>query len=195
MKKVFPINILAMLALLSCIVCLYYSCKFDHTDCSSCQMTLQEEALLPAYNKDDIVVFKNDTTGVFDTLHVTSKGKNLSTCEDPCSDTYSSMSIWCLFLHNNFIIGVGHSLTPVNRMPGIGISNGYSISFLGRGTIPSITINNISYNDIYIYTIDSTTIPVNPPDLGNTVPWKTYYSKSKGFVRFYMINGQTWSKL
>jgi hypothetical protein len=158
-------------------------------------MTLQEEALLPAYNNSDIAVFKNDTTGVFDTLLVKSKGKNWSGCEMPCSETYSSMTIWCLFLHNNFGISVSHSQTPVDRIPGMFIDNGYSISFHEKGAIPSITINNITYNDIYITSIDSTTLPLNPSDLGNTVPWKIYYSKSKGFVRFCMTNGQTWSKL
>lgn len=184
-----------MLTLLSCVVCLYYSCKRDHNDCSSCQLTPQEEALLPAYNKGDIAVFKNDTTGVFDTLYVTSKGKGWSGCEIPCSSTYSYMTIDCMVLHNNFRISISHMETPVNRIPGTLIDNGYTISFREKGTIPSISINNITYNDIYIISIDSTTITVDPHDLENRVPWKIYYSKSKGYVRFFMINGQTWSKL
>ena len=193
-NEIIKISILGLLAILSCGLIFYISCRSED-DCSNCQITQQEIALLPAYNQGDIAVFKNDTTGEFDTLHVTRKSGTLSGCSYPCNNAGGGMFIWCSVLKNNFQIDVWHSSTPVtvNTIPGIGISEGYSINFLVRGTMQSNTINNTTYNDIFTTIIDSTKVLTSPPPM--IVPWKIYYSKSKGFVRFYMVNGQTWSKL
>ncbi|MFI5164190.1 MAG: hypothetical protein ACHQHP_02965 [Bacteroidia bacterium] len=187
MKKTFQIRLL----LFGFIILLFYSCNRDHTDCSQCQITPQEEALLPAYNVGDIAVFKNDTTGVLDTLNITSKSGNISGCSYPCNNTDGSMSIWGIVFHNHFSVGVAHSPTPNNTIPGIGF-DGANVNFPVTGSIQSMTINGTTYNDVIITSIDSTKILSASR---TQVPWKINYSKSKGFVRLYMLNGQTWSKL
>jgi hypothetical protein len=66
------------------------------------------------------------------------------------------------------------------------------IEFLITGTLNSMTINGTTYNDVFVTSINPATIPSS---YKSKTPWKINYSKSKGFIRFYMVNGQTWSKL
>jgi hypothetical protein len=86
----------------------------------------------------------------------------------------------------NGLIAITH-----NKTPQLGFT-GYSIFNL-KGTQQSISINGGTYNDVYEVSIDSTLINIS--NTQSTIPWKIDYSESKGLVRYYMINGQAWSKL
>lgn len=190
MKKVSSIITLCVYALLLCSVFFHYSCSRDHTDCSRCQITPQEEALL-CYKQGDIAFFKNDMTSVYDTLHVTSKGPMPSGCSDPCRNTYGSISANISF-SPVYLSGCDVDMAHNSTAPAISYSNPYGAYFPQSGSLQTMTINSIAYNDLYVTSIDSTKISAG---FRNSVPWKIAYSKSKGFVRFYMTNRQTWSKL
>jgi hypothetical protein len=58
----------------------------------------------------------------------------------------------------------------------------------------TVVVDGTTYNDVYSVQTDSTKIDTSNWDK-QKIPWKIDYSKSKGFVRFHMVNGQTWSKL
>jgi len=68
MRKSFLQKIILLFFICVC----YFSCSHDKSNCTQYQITSQETALLDCYNNGNTVVFKNDSTGVFDTLHVTS---------------------------------------------------------------------------------------------------------------------------
>jgi len=186
MKQIFQIK-LSELTVIGFFLLLFFSCGRD-PDCSECQITEQEKAFLSIYNQGDISVFKNDSTNAVDTLTARNKGESWSGCSDPCSNTSGSLSVG--FASSTFsklngcTIIVGHNSTPM-------IS--YTDYFFPlSGTLQAMTINSTTYNDIYLPSIDSSIIDNS---YRNSIPWKIAYSKSKGFLRFYMINGQTWSKL
>ena len=140
---------------------------------------------MSVYNTGDIAVFRNDTTGVFDTLHVTQKGYGTSSFEN-CNQVNNVLNVFFTFSH----INGGHIQKIHNEAPTIGVTT--YIVFPLTGLIGSMTINGTFYNDVFVTSIDSTTIPSNNK---SQIPWKLAYSNSNGFIRFYMVNGQTWSKL
>ena len=188
MKKTSSISALGVYALLLCGVCLHYSCRLDRSDCSKYEITQQETAFLSAYNKGDIAFFKNDTTGVFDTLHVIDMGYGSGYYGEPCNKTVNTaLNAQFSFSH---LHGCGVYIWH-NTIPEI-IYSYTNYEFLLSGSLQSMTINSTSFNDVYIPSLDSTKITSADR---NSVPWKIAYSKSKGFIRFYMVNGQTWSKL
>lgn len=173
------------LLLLLCIVCFYYSCNTH--DCSDYEITPEEEAFLSAYNQGDIAIFKNDTTGVYDTLHVTSKSYGTGYYFEPCNQSVNDvLNAWFSFSH----LKECHFQIIHNEIPKIFYSN--YIQFSLGGSLQSIIINGTSYNDVFVTLIDTTNLSSS---YSNNGPWKINYSRSKGFIRFYMVNGQTWSKL
>ncbi len=185
-KKIVTIKTLGLLLFLLCSVCLYYSCKTNN--CSDYEITQQEIAFLSAYNQGDIAVFKNDSTGIYDTMHVTDKSYGTMYYYEPCNQSVNvALSVDYDFSHiNGGTIQIIHVESPEIVFFG----GGYVFEL--DGSSQSMFINGINYNDVFVTSIDSTTISsINH----NKVPWKINYSKSKGFVRFYMVNGQTWSKL
>jgi hypothetical protein len=165
---------------------LFHSCS-NEIDCS-CIITQEEEKLVSIYNVGDIAVFKNDTTGVTDIMHVASKGSNRSSCSSPCVNGKADVVVSFKFSHlRECRVGVWHRATP-----NITFSNSCSSClFELNETLQSITVNNTLYDDVYISSIDPAQI-----EAGNEkeIPWKIAYSKSRGFVRFYMKNGETWSR-
>jgi hypothetical protein len=182
-KTTGTITRLGQMVILSCVIFFSYSC---YSDCNKMELTLQETALLSAYNTGDIAVFKNDTTGVFDTLHVTQKGYGTTSSENCSHPVNNSLNAFFTFSH----IGVYHFRIEHNKTPTISAFNGYE--FLLSGSLNTMIINGATYNDVFVTSIDSTRIPSN---YKSKVPWKINYSISNGFIRLYMVNGQTWSKL
>ena len=123
-----------------------------------------------------------------DTLYVIHKEYGTTYYPQPCERLVNvSIAIICSFLH---IEEWGFVSKTHNETPNIFFHHGYFFEL--SGALQSMTINSILYNDVYVPSVDSTTIA---PDDRNSVPWKIAYSKSRGFIRFYMVNGQTWIKL
>ena len=184
MKKTHSIIKHIVYLLLLCGVCFLYSC---YSNCSKYEITQQETELLSAYNQGDIAVFKNDSTSVIDTLHVIEKDYGSTYYDEPCNKSiHDALGIQIVFSHlHDCGISIEHNKTPE-------IHFSYtSYEFPLSGSLQSMTINGITYEDIFITSVDSTMISTNDH---NQIPWKIDYSKSKGFVRFYMVNGETWSK-
>lgn len=175
------------LLLLLCGICFLYSCTTHH--CSDYEITTEEEAFLSAYNQGDIAVFKNDTTGIFDTLRVINKDYGTTHYDNPCND-FVKTSLRAQF---NFTyledcwFRIWHNETNIANIA-FPVCCDFSLS----GIAQTLSINGTNYNDVFVTSVDSVTIS---SIYHNSVPWKIAYSKSKGFVRFYMVNGQTWSKL
>ena len=160
----------------------YYSCSKDN--CDHCRLSVADLAFI-VNKKGDMSFFKNDLTGDLDTLHCESLSSGSSSCSDPCRDLTGSN--YAMF-----------KFSPT-RDPWIYVSIGnpaiirYSfgnIDFPLTMAIQSMTINNITYNDVYSVSIDSNSI-----DNGDKIPWKIDYSKSRGFVRFYLKNNIIWSRV
>ena len=187
MKKISPIIKLGLYSFLLYGECFFYSCSHDRSDCSKYEITQQESAFVSEYNKGDIAVFNNDTTSLFDTLHVTDKNFTTQSYSAPCNKTVSvAINVLVTFSHlYGCNVGMAHNKTPE-------IIYGSQYDFQLNGSLQSMTINGTTYNDVFVTSIDSTTIAISDR---NELPWKINYSKSKGFIRFYMVNGQTWSKL
>jgi hypothetical protein len=186
-NKTITITTIGLLTLMLCGVCFYYSCK-PYSDCSKYELTAQEIEMLSAYNQGDIAVFKNDSTFVIDTLHVIDKYYGTGYYSESCNKQVNDgLTVEFNFSHlNGGWIQILHVEPPLRAyfFPG-----GHALNLIG--TLHSLTINGIYYNDVFETSIDSTTISSIYHD---KVPWKINYSQSKGFVRFYMVNGQTWSK-
>jgi hypothetical protein len=163
---------------------LFYSCS-NEIDCN-CIITPEEEQLVSFYHAGDIVGFKNDSSGVTDIMHVISKGSNRSGCSSPCANGAADVVTSFEFSH---LLGCRVSVWH-RSIPNVTFSNA-TYFFELKETLQSMTVNNITYDDVYVSSIDSTKIE---PGNQNRAPWKIAYSKSKGFIRFYMVNGQTWNK-
>jgi hypothetical protein len=181
MKKIF---ILIFLCLCLC-VSLFFACR-KKTDCSAYQITSTEESFL-CYKQGQIAIFKNDITGLIDTLSVVSvghepRGQNYTSCNNTIV-AVGAVIYWPIINKlpgGNINVEVYHNTTPYTDVGGS--------SFKLSGSFQTITINSTTYNDVYSVSIDSNSV-------NNTDPWKIDYSKSVGFVRFYMKKGVTWSKL
>ncbi|NTW32379.1 MAG: hypothetical protein HGB12_07110 [Bacteroidetes bacterium] len=185
MKKItITITTIGLLALLSCI---------QEKNCGgSCSPLSNEELAFICYSGGEKVIFKNDTTNVFDTLYVDSKGTSPVNCSDPCGVPNGSIGASIDFLGGFSLRIDRHNQPPYLMFFG---SNYAHYTFVLDVPHQTITVNSITYNDVYSVQElqDSTSIISNGDQL--KVPWKIDYSKSKGFIRFYMTDGQTWSKL
>ena len=185
------ITTLGLLAILSCWFVIHLSCK---KDCSTpCDLTASEKSFFSCYNNPENILFKNDVTSVTDTLVVNGMGLQTSTCSSECGTDYTSYGAiigWPTFHPIGSIeMGVWHG-----NPPSIGIEGKHWYGCDLIGPTQTFIVNGTTYNDVYSVQIDSTRIDTCAIDKPK-IPWKMYYSKSKGFVRFYMVNGQTWSKL
>jgi hypothetical protein len=190
-KKTITFTTLGLLAILSCGLVLYLSCGLT-SNCKDCPQLSNEELSFFCYNTGDEVVFKNDITNVFDTLTIKVKATNSTGCSDPCDGPNGSIVVNFTFLHLLKSGGMdiqGHNKTPEISLGGT-THNVYNFPLSGK--TQTVNVNGTAYNDIYSVQVDSTTIVSQDRQ---SVPWKIYYSKSNGFVRFFMVNGQTWSKL
>jgi hypothetical protein len=180
------------IVILSYVIFFNYSCK-PSSDCSRYEINQQEKEFLSVFNAGDIAVFRNDTTGVFDTLYVTDKSYGNPSSSENCDHSVAT-NLGVGFIFSNYndlnycMVSVQHNSAPIISYPNFSSCCKFSLS----GEIQSMTINNTTYNDVFTPMIDSITIP---SAARHNVPWKIAYSKSNGFIRFYMVNGQTWSKL
>ncbi len=186
-KTTITITSLALLAILSCWLIFHISCK-QEDNCSGCAVSPQALSLLSIYKVGDIAVFKNDMTGVFDTLHVTERDEVPSSCSYPCNKGPEYLNVHVVFTHlAECILGLygDNSTSGIEYNSFLCDCDGYTT------TIQSMTVNGTTYYDVYIPSFDSTKIPSS---YRNNMPWKIAYSKSNGIIRCYMVNGQTWSK-
>ena len=189
-KEIFKISILALLALLLCGLVIQISCKKDN--CKDCSQLSNEELSFICYNQGDKVVFKNDIMNIMDTLLITYK----YTERLYCNSTYcgENGAIFANFTFSYLLNGGGIGILWHGDIPKFGFSgpNTTDYDFPLSGNTQTVTINTIAYNDVYVVQMDSTSIA---SEYKVKIPWKIYYSKSKGLIRLYMVNGQTWSKL
>ena len=190
-KAILEIIFLGLAAVFTCVILFYASCNND--DCSDCPPLSNYELNFFCYNSGDKVVFKNDTTNIFDTLTIGTKYIMSTFCSSPCDNPNGYIEVDFSFSH--LLKDGGMGIQAHNEIPKISFDGPSPTSYIFplSGNTQTIIVNSTSYNDVYIVQIDSTGIDNNGDK--QTVPWKIDYSKSKGFVRFYMVNGQTWSKL
>ncbi|MGD0709545.1 MAG: hypothetical protein ABR968_00020 [Bacteroidales bacterium] len=189
-KTTLTITSLGLLALLSCWLVFHLSCKKD--ECSGCYLTNDQLAFL-IYTKGQKVIFKNDSTNILDTLYAEGTAWGYSACSDPCNEQSGSAQVNFTFSNLNesqFWINAGQGSSSYPFIQFFGKSD---YTFFINPPTQIVTVNGTTYNDVYLAQIDSTNIDSHGEKL--KVPWKIYYSKSVGFVRFYMMNGQTISKL
>jgi hypothetical protein len=163
----------------------FYSCT-DEIDCH-CTITKDEEELLDCYNPGDFTNFKNDTTGVVNEMRVISKGRNRSNCSSPCENGAASVSV---SITSPYIADCRMSIWHGSTLNVLFVQDLYR--FEPKGQLVSMTINNIVYNDVFVCSIDPYQIA---PGDQTKVPWKIAHSLSKGLIRMYMVDGQTWSRL
>ena len=188
------ITFLGLFAILLCSVFLNISCN-QTIYCPGCKLTPDEESFV-YYTQNSKLIFKNDITNIFDTLSVSAVGKSASNCSDPCEKGASSAYSKFSFFHlSQGSVGINAGNTPLiyfwTGMPPIIYSTPIFYFQLNVPT-QTITVNNIIYNDVFRVQTDSIAIDSTGDRL--KVPWKLEYSKSSGFIRFYMLNGETWSK-
>jgi hypothetical protein len=192
-KRTITFTTLGLLALLSCGLVLYFSC--DKSNCNDCVLSETEKAFIPApYTQGFVIFFENDVTKTLDTLNISSLAYQPSTCSIDCGVSYESDICTFSFSHlGQFQIDVYHNQSPFIQFYGSSHSDYYMFTL--NTVMLTVKVNNTTYNDIYSVQAspDSASIRKNGDQF--IVPWKIYYSKSTGFVRFYMINGQTWSKM
>jgi len=188
-KETITITTLGLLALLLCGLVVHLSCRKEN-DCSGCILTNDQKNFIPYVEKEK-VIFKNDITNIYDTLYVKDKVFQYSFCSDPCSNGIGSVYSDITFTHLvSFQISVGLSNSPQIGFGDTVSHRDYTLNL--NDPTQAITVNSTIYNDVYVVQVDSTTI-VNVER--SKEPFKIYYSKSQGFVKFFMVNGQTWSKL
>lgn len=168
----------------------FYSCKKDK--CIEYELTEEEKAFIP-YKKGDMAVFRNDMTGQYDTLIVNYIGNVPSNNLDlpqKCSETTGGMRASISFNHlASCEVRVFHK-----EIPAILFDYGIEYWFYLSGNFQTITVNNVTYNDVYSIAIDSNKID-SSSFLIDILPWKIDYSKSKGFVRLYLRKNNVWSKI
>ena len=166
---------------------------FTEITCPGCKLTPEEESI--CYSQYEKIIFKNDVTNFLDTLSVSGIFRNASNCSDPCEKGASSAYSPFSFVHLSF----GSVYATAGGTPFIGFYKTASSYFDApfyyfQISVPTqtITVNSITYNDVYRVQTDSTAID----SIGDRlkVPWKLEYSRTRGFIRFYMLNGETWSK-
>jgi hypothetical protein len=184
MKQLLPIRLSGFI-LLVLFSLTFYSCS-NEIDCH-CTITRDEELLLECYNQGDFTNFRNDTTGVVDEMRVKTKGRNRSSCSSPCENGASSVSV---SIESSYIADCRMSISHGSTLKVMFAQDFYK--FEPKGQLVAVTINNIVYNDVFVCSIDPYLIA---PGEQSKVPWKIEHSLSKGLIRMYMVNGQTWSRL
>ena len=155
-------------------------------NCDRCTITEAEKSFV-AYKGSERLVFKNDSSAILDTLQV-SITPALAHCSEPCSDAQGSITVSIYLFHHlrNMNLAVYHDIVPYAYPLNSASSD---LKFYFNMPVQTVLINSVSYNDVYITSIDSTMIPFAERD--NT-PWQIYYSKSKGFIRFRMLDKSNW---
>jgi hypothetical protein len=186
-RTTITIMTLGLLAILLCGLIFYTSCRSE-TECSGCKLTNEQIAII-CYTQGQKVIFKNDSTNILDTLNVVQKYYNTYHCSSPCNGGYGEVGATLTFSHlTEFSITI---YAQPKIIASFGDNNNNFPFFFGN--TQTVTVNSTTYNDVYSVQTDSTRII----SFGyqQKVPWKIYFSKANGFVRFYMTSGQTWSKL
>ena len=173
---------------LSLFLLLLVSCK---PDCSEYELTAEEKAFIP-YNVGDKAIFRNDVTVEFDTMEIISKGVFPINPPQDCSMSLGRMEVDFSFKKiASGVIVVRHSVNQSENKK-IGFSAGKTYTFTLKGGFQTLTVNNVTYNDILIVSIDSNSIEASHIPY---IPWQINYSQSKGFLRFHLRNNIIWSKL
>jgi hypothetical protein len=195
MKKTTSIiTTLGLFALLSCVIVFYLSCKKKEkeviTCTDDCSHLSDAELAFLCYTQGQKVIFKNDTTNILDTLIVLNKGTDSWQCTSTCE----GQSIYASFAFSHleqFNFSIPHHNSDPNIYFPCGLA---AYGFVLNVPVQTIAVNSTVYNDIYSVQGQDSAIIRSWGDQFQ-IPWKIYYSKSQGFVRFYMLDGQTWSKL
>jgi len=186
-RQIIEISFLGMLALLSLGLVFYVSCDTED-NCSQYHPLSNAEEAFICYTQGNQVIFKNDTTNVIDTLYVKERYIQDYYFSGHCTISGEVIANFTFSHLASFGLGVLHEQSPNIWFGSVHASYNFPLV----GSFQTFTINSTTYNDVYAVQTDSTTIVSNGDK--QEVPWKVYYSKSKGFVRFFMVNGQTWSK-
>ncbi|HSH67668.1 MAG TPA: hypothetical protein VLB84_18145 [Bacteroidia bacterium] len=182
-RNAVPFSILLMIMLF------YFSCGKDGC-IGHCYITKEEETILSVYQKGNTRIFKNNVTGEFDTLNCISNQRRPSSCSSPCNNGVGSMSSEFTFFNKGLHLKDCSISVWSPAKPTISFG-GFDLLFTLSGNLQSAKIGNEMYDDVYIMLIDSTAIPLAERD---HIPWEIIYSKSIGFIRFQMTNGQSWNK-
>jgi hypothetical protein len=186
-KTTITITTLCLFAILSCGIVIHLACKHEDS-CDGCSLTNAQLSFICCSGSE--AIFKNDITNALDTLYASAKTYGSSVCSDYCDKGYGSVNVGYTFTHFG---SFGISISNYNEaIPIIGFTAKGIYGFDLNVPTQTVTVNGTTYNDVYSVQQDSTKIFTVDKQ---AIPWKLYYSQSQGFVRFYMVNGQTWSKL
>ena len=157
----------------------FYSCN----KCRVCSEALtDEEKSFICYKGTGhtaLSYFKNNISGAIDSLVIdpTQGGSGLTNCNDSegCQAQESFYRETFTTHFGSWEIAVYHNIPPF-----------FNLNISMDMPTQTFTVNNIEYNDIF-----SIVTATN----NNQHCWKLYYSRSKGFVCFFMEDGSYWYKL
>ena len=151
-KTKITITTIALIALISCVVVFYLSCKKTETKvitcADDCSPLSNAELAFICYTQGQKVIFKNDTTHILDTLIVTNKYTYPLTweCTSPCEGQGIEADFAFSQLEQFYIVIPYHNETPLIEFPG-GAPAPYG--YLLNVPTQTITVNSTTYNDIY----------------------------------------------
>ncbi len=163
-KTTLTLTSLGLLAILSCWLVFHVSCKKED-DCSGCYLTDEQKSFLIGVQGQK-VIFKNDTTGIFDTLCTEGTFYGPSNCSSPCDNQPGSVATGFTFSHLS-PFGI-HISSSGEGTPFINFTGGCNFNL--DPPTQNVTVNSTTYNDVYSMQIDSTKIS---NAYKQTVPWKS----------------------
>lgn len=154
-------------------------CKQPEKPCSDV-LTHEEANSLP-YVDHQKLAFKNNS-GIYDTIHCT-KGYTITNYTESDYDCTSGPRAVYFFL--GFCTITKNHAQPIDisfNVPSVGLHY-----YVEGSTQNNITIDSVIYNDVYVLSKDSTSVPADKP-------WKIYYTNLNGIIKYNCINNVFWER-
>ena len=158
---------------------LFNSCD---TKCDPCQDALTDEEksfICYQYKSTNLLpytvaYFKNNISNAIDSLQIT-QFEDYRACDtrQGCQPKSESQGTTLKNQLGSWRILVQHNFTPLLNL--------YSLDIPTQ----TLTVNNLQYSDIFSIQTNST---------NTQFPTNIYYSRSQGFIAFFMRNGSIWIK-
>jgi hypothetical protein len=191
-KEILKISLFFVFIILFVVILIIQSCHNDICT-GQCDQLSKAEMKFICYDGGESIIFKNDATSVLDTLITYEKGTISVDCSAPCNKPNGRMIEGFRLSHLGYMeIHIeSHGQTPFILFNGCAPDYEFYLYNLDNPS-QTITVNSTTYDDVFSVQQDSVVIDSSGDK--QKVPWKIDYSKSKGFVRFHMVNNQTWSK-
>jgi hypothetical protein len=190
-------------ALVIFIFCLLFvSCKQECNDDPN--LTSSELSWL-SYNGGEVLIFRSNS-GLYDTVYIQNKNIDLNSCQtnssSKCQHQTQEASISGNFKIQPFYfeIHVGHINSDCSGCGYYPYLTRYipdnGLYFSNFSPVNNIVINNITYNNVYILTVDTAHwIPQPISEQDATDIWKIYYTKQNGILEFDYWHGLSWVRI